>query len=143
MFLFIASADITAGSQLATISTNNDCELGQIIANAFRGVDETGIVTMEQTVESKTKVEIVDGVEYDKGLTNMAFITSKSSKTAELENPLILLVESPVESIRKIQSVLEYVIKNNKALLIVADCCLLYTSPSPRDRTRSRMPSSA
>jgi chaperonin GroEL (HSP60 family) len=46
-----------------------------------------------------------------KGLTNMAFVTSKSSKTAELENPLILLVESPVESIRKIQSVLEYVIK--------------------------------
>ena len=108
--------------QVATISTNNDCELGQIIADAFRGVDETGIVTMEQTVESKTKVEIVDGVEYDKGLTNMAFITSQSSKTAELENPLILLVESPVESIRKILSVLEYVIKNNKALLIVADC---------------------
>ena len=108
--------------QVATISTNNDCELGQIIADAFRGVDETGIVTMEQTVESETKVEIVDGVEYNKGLTNMAFVTSKSSKTAELENPLILLVESPVESIRKIQSVLEYVIKNNKALLIVADC---------------------
>jgi chaperonin GroEL len=52
----------------------------------------------------------------------MAFVTSKTSKTAELENPLILLVESPIESIRKIQSVLEYVIKNNKALLIVADC---------------------
>ena len=108
--------------QVATISTNNDAKLGKIIADAFRGVDETGIVTMERTAESDTKVEIVDGVEYDKGLTNMAFVTSKTSKTAELENPLILLVESPIESIRKIQSVLEYVIKNNKALLIVADC---------------------
>ena len=108
--------------QVATISTNNDTKLGKIIADAFRGVDETGIVTMERTAESDTKVEIVDGVEYDKGLTNMAFVTSKTSKTAELENPLILLVESPIESIRKIQSVLEYVIKNNKALLIVADC---------------------
>jgi chaperonin GroEL len=108
--------------QVATISTNNDSKLGKVIADAFRGVDETGIVTMEQTVESDTKVEIVDGVEYDKGLTNMAFVTSQSSKTAELENPLVLLMESPVESIRKIQSVLEYVIKSNKPLLIIADC---------------------
>tara|TARA_R110001606_G_scaffold102532_2_gene224912 strand:- start:5500 stop:7056 length:1557 start_codon:yes stop_codon:yes gene_type:complete len=108
--------------QVATISTNNDPKLGEVIANAFRGVDETGIVTMEQSAESTTTVEIVDGVEYSKGLVNMAFVTSKTSRTAELDNPLVLLVESPIESIRKIQSVLEYIIKNNKALLIVADC---------------------
>jgi chaperonin GroEL len=77
---------------------------------------------MEPTAESETRVEIVDGVEYDKGLTNMAFVTNKTNNTAELENPLVLLVESPVESIRKIQGVLEYVIKANKPLLIIADC---------------------
>ena len=108
--------------QVATISTNNDKHLGLLIANAFRGVDETGIVIMEATAESKTRVEVVDGVEYDKGLTNMAFVTNKTNNTAELENPLILLIESPVEGIRKIQSVLEYVIKTNKPLLIIADC---------------------
>jgi chaperonin GroEL len=96
---------------VATISTNNDKNLGLLIADAFRGVDETGIVIMEPTAESETRVEIVDGVEYDKGLTNMAFVTNKTNNTAELENPLVLLVESPVESIRKIQGVLEYVIK--------------------------------
>jgi chaperonin GroEL len=108
--------------QVATISTNNDAELGRIIGDAFRAVGETGVVIMEATAEATTEIEIVDGVEYDKGLTNSHFVTSKTTKSAELENPLVLIVESPLESIRKIQSVLEYVIKNNEALLIIADC---------------------
>ena len=108
--------------QVATISTNNDAELGKIIGDAFRSVGETGVVIMETTAEPTTEVEVVDGVEYDKGLTNAHFVTSKTSKTAELENPMVLIVESPVESIRKIQGVLEHVIKNNLSLLIIADC---------------------
>jgi len=107
--------------QIATISTNNDKKLGEIIANAFRSVDNTGVVMMEVSASGKTEVEIVEGVQYDKGLTNSHFITNKQNKTAELENPLVLLVESPVETIRQIQSVLEYVIKNNKPLLIIGD----------------------
>ncbi len=106
---------------VATISTNNDPELGKVIGDAFRAVGETGVVVMEPTSESDTYVEVVDGVQYDKGLTNSNFVTNRDTKTAELENPLVLLVDSPVESIRQIQSVLEYVIKNNKPLLIVAD----------------------
>ena len=108
--------------QVATISTNNDAELGKIIGDAFRSVGETGVVIMETTAEPTTEVEVVDGVEYDKGLTNAHFVTSKTTKTAELENPMVLIVESPVESIRKIQGVLEHVIKNNLSLLIIADC---------------------
>lgn len=108
--------------QVATISTNNDKELGKIIGDAFREVGETGVVIMETTTEPTTEIEVVNGVEYDKGLTNSHFVTSKTAKAAELENPLVLIVESPVESIRKIQSVLEYVIKNNESLLIIADC---------------------
>jgi chaperonin GroEL len=107
--------------QIATISTNNDKKLGEIIANAFRSVDNTGVVMMEVSASGKTEVEIVEGVQYDKGLTNSHFITNKQNKTAELENPLVLLVESPIETIRQIQSVLEYVIKNNKPLLIIGD----------------------
>ncbi len=108
--------------QVATISTNNDAELGKIIGDAFREVGETGVVIMETTAEATTEVEVVDGVEYDKGLTNSHFVTSKTTKAAELDNPLVLIIESPVESIRKIQSVLEHVIKNNHSLLIIADC---------------------
>ena len=107
--------------QIATISTNNDKELGEIIANAFRSVDNTGVVMMEVSASGKTEIEVIEGVQYDKGLTNSHFVTNKQNKTAELENPLVLLVESPVETIRQIQSVLEYVIKNNKPLLIIGD----------------------
>jgi len=108
--------------QVAVISTNNDKELGKIIGDAFKSVDKTGVVIMETTDDTETYVDIVEGVEYDKGLVNSHFITSKTKRAAELDNPLVLIVESPVESIRKIQSVLEFVIKNNKPLLIIADC---------------------
>ena len=107
--------------QIATISTNNDPKLGKIIGDAFRAVDETGVVMMEMSSLAETEIEIVDGVQYEKGLTNSHFITSKEKRAAELENPEVLLIESPVENIRQIQSVLEYVIKNNKPLLIIAD----------------------
>ena len=105
---------------IATISTNNEPKLGRIIADAFRAVDNTGVVMLE-TSEGDTKVEVIDGVQYDKGLKNSHFITNKANKTAELENPLVLILESPVETIRQIQSVLEHVIKNNKPLLIIGD----------------------
>jgi chaperonin GroEL len=108
-------------TQIATISTNNDEELGGIISKAFKAVDNTGVVMLETSASGKTEFEIVDGVQYEKGITNSHFITNKQNKTAELENPLVLLIESPVDTIRQIQSVLEYVIKNNKPLLIIGD----------------------
>ena len=107
--------------QIATISTNNDPILGKIIADAFRAVHYTGVVMMETSPTGQTEVEIVDGVQYNKGLTNSHFVTNSQLKTAELENPLVLLIESPVDTIRQIQTVLEYVIKNNKPLLIIGD----------------------
>ena len=107
--------------QVAAISTNNDKELGKIIADAFKSVDNTGVVMMETAADGNTCFEVIDGVQYDKGLKNSHFITNKQSKAAELENPLVLLIESPVDTIRQIQSVLEYVIKNNKPLLIIGD----------------------
>ncbi len=106
---------------VATISTNNDKNLGKLIADAFRAVDNTGVVIMEPSPIGETAIEIVDGVQYDKGLKNSHFITNKEAKSAELENPLVLLVESPIDTIRQIQTVLEYVIKNNKPLLIIGD----------------------
>ena len=107
--------------QIATISTNNDPVLGKIIADAFRSVDNTGVVMMETASDGQTLVEVVDGVQYEKGLKNSHFITNQANKTAELEKPLVLLLESPVDTIRQIQSVLEHVIKNNKPLLIIGD----------------------
>jgi chaperonin GroEL len=106
---------------IATISTNNDPVLGKIIADAFRAVGETGIVMMETSASAETEIEVIEGVQYDKGLVNSHFITNQNKRVAELENPAILIIESPVENIRQIQSVLEHVIKTNKSLLIIAD----------------------
>jgi len=107
--------------QIATISTNNDPDLGNLIADAFNAVGKTGVVIMEPSSAGQTEVEVVEGVEYNKGLLNPNFITNKETKSAELENPLVLLVESPIDTIRQIQTVLEYVIKNNKPLLVIGD----------------------
>jgi len=107
--------------QVATISSNNDKELGKIIGKAFKLVDETGVVMMETNEQPETVVDLIEGVQYNRELKNNHFITNKEKGTAELINPLVLIIESKVENIRKIQNVLEYVIKNNKSLLIIAD----------------------
>ena len=107
--------------QVATISANNDRELGQLIGQAFRSVDETGIVMMETNDAPDTIIESVEGVQYDSGFQNANFINNKEKGTAELENPLVLIIDSKVENVKKIQSILEYVIKSNKSLLIIGD----------------------
>tara|TARA_R110002012_G_scaffold257688_2_gene437979 strand:- start:415 stop:1962 length:1548 start_codon:yes stop_codon:yes gene_type:complete len=107
--------------QVATISANNDKELGKTIGKAFKLVDETGIVMMETNEQPETVVELIEGVQYSQALKNNHFITNKEKGTAELDNPLVLIVESQITNIRKIQSVLEHVIKTGKSLLIIAD----------------------
>lgn len=107
--------------QIATISANNDPYLGKIIGDAFRAVGNTGVVMLEHSALSDTEVEIVEGVQYDKGLVNAHFVTNPEIKAAELDNPLVLIIESPITNIRQIRSVLEYAIEQKRALLIIAD----------------------
>ncbi len=76
---------------------------------------------MEPSVEGETKVEVVEGVEYNKGLINPNFITNKERGVSELEKPLVLIIDSKVESIRQIQPVLEHVIKEKEPLLIIGE----------------------
>ena len=107
--------------QVATISANNDPELGALIAKAFEEVGKDGLVTMEVWDEPSTTLEVINGVEYDEGYENQNFITNKTTREAELNDCLVLIVDSPIENIRKIQNVLEYVITEKRQLLIVAD----------------------
>ena len=107
--------------QVATISSNNDLELGQLIGGAFKSVDRTGVVIMEESKDLTSSVKIIDGMQYDRPLKSLHFVTYQNKGVAELKNPLVLVVESKIENIRKIQGVLEYVIKNNKPLFIIAD----------------------
>ena len=107
-------------NDVSTISCNNDADLGKIIAEAYKKVGKDGVVLMEESETEETYVEIVDGVQIECGITSPHFVTGTEKHKAELENPLILIVSSEIPNIRKIQSILEYVIKHNRALLIVA-----------------------
>ena len=105
---------------VSSISCNNDAELGKIIAEAYNKVGKDGVVMMEESPTEETYVEIVDGVQIDSGLTSAHFVTDKEKQLVDLDNPLVLIVSSEIPNIRKIQTVLEHVIKHKRSLLIVA-----------------------
>ncbi len=105
---------------VSSISCNNDEELGEIIAEAYTKVGKDGVVLMEESPTEETYVEVVDGVQVDSGLTSPHFVTDKDKQICELDNPLVLIVSSEIPNIRKIQKILEHVIKNKRSLLIVA-----------------------
>ena len=105
---------------VASISCNNDVDLGEIIAEAYTKVGKDGVVFMEESETEETYVDVVEGIQLDNGLTSPHFITNQDKQKAELENPYVLIVSSEIPNIRKIQTVLEHVIKKNRSLLIVA-----------------------
>lgn len=107
--------------QVAYISTNNDEQLGSFIGEAFEKVGKDGVVLMEESETNETYVEFVEGTQFDSGLKSPHLITDKDKGTAVLDNPMVLIVSSPIPNIRKIQSVLEHVVKKNRSLLIVAE----------------------
>ena len=107
-------------NNVSSISCNNDEELGKIIAEAYTKVGKNGVVLMEESPTDETYVELVDGAQIECGLTSTNFVTNTEKHKCELENPYILIVSSEIPNIRKIQKILEHVIKSGKALLIVA-----------------------
>ena len=107
-------------SSVSAISCNNDNILGAIIAEAYNKVGKDGVVLMETSETDETYVETVDGVQFDCGLTSPHFVTNTEKQKCELDNPLVLICTSEIPNVRKIQGVLEHVIKQNRSLLIVA-----------------------
>ena len=106
-------------NNVAAISCNNDIELGSFIAKAYSEVGKDGTVLMENSETDETHVQIVDGVQFNSPLTSPNWITDIEKSRAELKDPLVLIVSSKIENVRKIQTVLEYAIKKKRALLIV------------------------
>jgi len=105
---------------VSSISCNNDMALGKIISEAYQKVGKDGVVLMEGSDTENTYVEVVDGVQIESGLTSPHFITDTDKQRCILENPLVLIVGSEIPNVRKIQNILEFAIKNNRSLLIVA-----------------------
>ena len=108
-------------SHVANISTNNDKFLGKLIAEAFNKVGKNGVVLMEESETNETHVDFVEGTQFDSGLKSPHLITDRDKGVAVLDNPYVLIISSPITNIRKIQSVLEHVIKQKRSLLIVAN----------------------
>tara|TARA_R100001591_G_scaffold48562_1_gene59244 strand:- start:3000 stop:4571 length:1572 start_codon:yes stop_codon:yes gene_type:complete len=121
-FLEKTSIDVEGDmlKSVSSISCNNDEELGNIIAEAYEKVGKNGVVLMETSDTEDTIVDVVDGVQFDSGLTSPHFITNVDKHVAELDNPMVLTVISEIPNIRKIQNVLEHVIKKGRSLLIIA-----------------------
>ena len=106
---------------VATISCNNDILLGSKIGEAYEKVGRDGVVLMEESDTNETYVEFVDGAQIDSGLKSQHLSTDKDKLTCTLDKPYVLIIGSAIPNIRKIQSVLEFVIKEKRSLLIVAD----------------------
>ena len=105
---------------VSAISCNNDKALGKIISQAYSKVGKDGVVLMEESETADTHVNFVEGTQIECGLKSPHFITDKDKRKAVLDNPYVLIVSSLIPNIRKIQNVLEFVIRKKRSLLIVA-----------------------
>ena len=106
---------------VAVISCNNDVVLGNKIGEAYEKVGPNGIVLMEESETNETYVDFVEGVQFDSKLKSAHLATDKDKSKAVLENPYVLIVSSPIPNIRRIQNVLEHIVKTKRSLLIVAE----------------------
>lgn len=107
--------------QIATISANNDDSIGSIIAEAMDSVGKDGVIQVQESRTAETSLEIVEGMQIDRGYVSPYFVTDNDSMTTTLENPLILLCDKKISSIKEILTLLETCSKQNKPLLIIAD----------------------
>ena len=107
--------------QVGTISANNDESIGAIIAEAMDSVGKNGVIQVQESRTSETSLEIVEGLQFDKGFISPYFVSNNSTMTVSLDNPLILLYDRKISSVKEILPLLETCSKQNRALLIVAD----------------------
>lgn len=106
--------------KIATISANNDSEVGKIVADAFNKVGLDGVITVEESANNQTTIDIINGMQFDRGFVSHWFITDKSKGECVLENPLILITDQKVQLTREILPAAEYCAKNGRAMLIIA-----------------------
>ena len=118
------SQDISSEDQLkqvATISANNDPEIGELIATAMQKVGREGVVYIEESKSGETYLETVEGMQFDRGYKSHYFVTDNNTMTCTLENALILIADKRFTSIKELLPILENVSNQNKSLLIVAE----------------------
>ncbi len=108
-------------AQVATISANSDAQIGEMIAEAMEKVGQDGVITVEEAKGIVDELDVVEGMQFDRGYLSPYFITNTEKMTAEIENPWILLADSKINSLKDLLPVLEQVQKTNRPLLIIAE----------------------
>jgi chaperonin GroEL len=118
------STDIASEDQIkqvATISSNNDSEVGELIATAIDKVGREGVVTVEESKTHETTLETVEGMQFDRGYKSPYFVTDNSSMQAQLDEPYILLYDGRINAVKDLLPILEAVSQQNKSLLIISE----------------------
>ena len=113
--------DETAIAQVGTISANSDTSVGEIIAEAMQKVGKEGVITVEEGNGIENELEVVEGMQFDRGYLSPYFINNQDRMTAELEDPYILLHDKKISNIRELLPLLESVAKAGKPLLVIAE----------------------
>ena len=113
--------DSKAIAQVGTVSANNDSEIGDIIADAMDKVGKEGVITVEQGSGLENELEVVEGMQFDRGYLSPYFINNQDSMAAELEDPYVLLCDKKISNIRDMLPVLENVAKAGKPLMVIAE----------------------
>jgi chaperonin GroEL len=108
-------------AQVGTISANGDKEVGDFIAEAMEKVGNEGVITVEEAKSLHTELDVVEGMQFDRGYLSPYFVTNAEKMTCELENPYILLHEKKLSGLQAMLPVLEAVVQSSRPLLIVAE----------------------
>lgn len=106
---------------VATISSNNDVKIGELLAQAMEKVGRDGVITVEEGKSMETTLEVVEGMQFDRGYISPYMVTNAETMTAELENPYILIYDKKLSSVRELVPLLERVAQSGKPLLIIAE----------------------
>ncbi len=107
--------------QVATISANNDHNIGRLIAEAMAKVNKEGVITVEEAKGTETHVEVVEGMQFDRGYISAYFITDPEKMEAQLEKPYILITDKKISTMKELMGVLEPVAQSGRSLLIIAE----------------------
>ena len=113
--------DEKAIAQVGSISANSDVEIGQIISEAMQKVGKEGVITVEEGQTLANELDVVEGMQFDRGYLSPYFINNQQSQSVELENPLVLLFDKKISNIRDLLPILEAVAKAGRSLLMVAE----------------------
>ena len=117
----VVGNDLSKIEQVARISANDDVEIGKLIAEAMRKVNKEGVVTVEEAKGTTTSVEVVEGMQFDRGYISAYFVTDTEKMEAELENPYILIYDKKISSMKDMLPILETTAQSGRPLLIISE----------------------